>query len=79
MQISLNSTLMTRHICIQSNTSEWMVNQHRDSIASYIGHPQLLQQMAIVQGESIGRVRHQLMQKMMQPCGPPPGQQHKND
>lgn len=66
---------------------EWASNQHRDSIASHIGHHNILQYFAVaqasrgprqsailgvVQGDSIGRVRYQLLEKMLQPCGPPP-------
>ena len=26
----------------------------------------------LLQGEAVGRVRYQLLEKMLQPCGPPP-------
>uniref|UniRef100_A0A3P9DPS6 Splicing factor 3b, subunit 5 n=1 Tax=Maylandia zebra TaxID=106582 RepID=A0A3P9DPS6_9CICH len=39
---------------------EWLVNQHRDSYCSYMGHFDLK-----------ARVRFNLMEKMLQPCGPP--------
>lgn len=51
---------------------EWMVNIHRDSLASYIGHPSLLSYLAVAENESIARVRYNLTDKMLQPCGPPP-------
>eukprot|EP00040_Diaphanoeca_grandis_P004161 m.27327 g.27327 ORF g.27327 m.27327 type:complete len:87 (+) comp15728_c0_seq1:47-307(+) len=51
---------------------EWLVNQHRDTFASYIGHPNLLDYIAIVENESKERVRLNLIKKCLQPCGPPP-------
>ena len=91
--------------------SEWAVNQHRDSLALYVGFDPLAQYIAIAENEAIGRVKfnslqvrthahealslarsgpdfaelctalsnshcHTLrpcvIQKMIQPCGPPP-------
>jgi splicing factor 3B subunit 5 len=40
-----------------TNRFEWAVNIHRDSYASYIGHPPLLAYFAIAENESMGRVR----------------------
>ncbi|KAG7493004.1 hypothetical protein MATL_G00020730 [Megalops atlanticus] len=50
---------------------EWLVNQHRDSYCSYMGHFDLLNYFAIAENESKARVRFNLMEKMLQPCGPP--------
>ena len=50
---------------------EWMVNQHRDSICSYLGHYDMLNYFGIVENESKARVRYNLLEKMLQPCGPP--------
>lgn len=50
---------------------EWLVHQHRDTYASYIGHANLLSYIAIAENESIARTRFNLMEKMIQPCGPP--------
>merc|ERR1712212_1311300 len=50
---------------------EWMVNQHRDSTASYIGHNNLLDLFAIAENETKGRVKFNLLKKMLQPCGKP--------
>eukprot|EP00118_Oscarella_pearsei_P005241 m.23853 g.23853 ORF g.23853 m.23853 type:complete len:88 (+) comp28541_c0_seq2:1753-2016(+) len=57
-----------------SDTSryEWIVNHHRDSLASYIGHDNLLSHIAVAENETKARVRFNLLQKMLQPCGPPP-------
>ncbi|KAM4695049.1 splicing factor 3B subunit 5 [Discoglossus pictus] len=50
---------------------EWLVNQHRDSYSSYMGHFDLLNYFAVAENESKARVRFNLMEKMLQPCGPP--------
>jgi len=50
---------------------EWLVNQHRDSYSSYIGHHDLLNFFSITENESKARMKFQLMEKMLQPCGPP--------
>mmetsp|Transcript_51041 Transcript_51041/g.101559 ORF Transcript_51041/g.101559 Transcript_51041/m.101559 type:complete len:88 (-) Transcript_51041:266-529(-) len=51
---------------------EWGVNQHRDSLALYVGFDSLSQYIGIAENESIGRVKFNCLQKMIQPCGPPP-------
>lgn len=51
---------------------EWASNQHRDSIASHLGHSDIMTYFAVAQGDSIGRTRYALLEKMLQPCGPPP-------
>lgn len=32
----------------------------------------MLSYIAVGQGESIGRTKYQLIEKLLQPCGPPP-------
>jgi splicing factor 3B subunit 5 len=51
---------------------EWNLNQHRDTYASYLGHYDMLSYFAVAQNDSIGRVRYQMLEKMVQPCGLPP-------
>jgi len=51
---------------------EWAVNQHRDSYASYISHSALLDYFSIAQGQTRQRVRHQMIHKMIRPCGENP-------
>eukprot|EP00326_Haptolina_ericina_P004698 CAMPEP_0181223442 /NCGR_PEP_ID=MMETSP1096-20121128/30531_1 /TAXON_ID=156174 ORGANISM="Chrysochromulina ericina, Strain CCMP281" /NCGR_SAMPLE_ID=MMETSP1096 /ASSEMBLY_ACC=CAM_ASM_000453 /LENGTH=87 /DNA_ID=CAMNT_0023316329 /DNA_START=19 /DNA_END=282 /DNA_ORIENTATION=+ len=51
---------------------EWAVNQHRDSLALYVGYDPLSQYFAVAENESVGRVKFSSLQKMIQPCGPPP-------
>ena len=41
---------------------EWGSNQHRDTIASNIGHYDMLSFFAVAQNDSIGRVRYQLLE-----------------
>jgi splicing factor 3B subunit 5 len=41
---------------------EWTSNIHRDSYASYIGHPPLLEYMAIGMGEPKERVRAMMIE-----------------
>jgi splicing factor 3B subunit 5 len=50
--------------------SEFVTNMHRDTLASHIGHYDQLSFYAVAQNESIGRVRAQMIEKMVQPCGP---------
>ncbi|KAA8894260.1 splicing factor 3B subunit 5/RDS3 complex subunit 10 [Sphaerosporella brunnea] len=51
---------------------EWISNLHRDTYASYIGHPPLLEYMAIGTGEPMAKLRTKLIEKMIQPVGKPP-------
>ena len=41
---------------------EWAVNQHRDALASYIGHSDMLMYFSLAQNDSIGRVRYQMLE-----------------
>lgn len=51
---------------------EWLTNQHRDTLASFIGHYDLLNYLAIVENESKARLKFNYLKRMVQPCGPPP-------
>ena len=42
--------------------SEWLVNQHRDSFATYIGHHNLVEFFAIAENESKARVKFNFLQ-----------------
>ena len=42
--------------------SEWAVNQHRDSLALYVGFDSLAQFIAVAENESIGRVKFNSLQ-----------------
>ncbi len=57
---------------------EWATNQHRDSCASHIGHSDMMAYFAVAQNDSIGRIRYQLLEKMVLPCGLPPPKKDSN-
>ena len=60
--------------CGHPDTSKWefVTNVQRDSLASHVGHYSRLAYMAGVENESIARMRIKFLEKMVQPCGPPP-------
>jgi splicing factor 3B subunit 5 len=49
-----------------------MVNQQRDSYASYIGHRSLLYYMSIAENQPIQRTKYEFLERMARPCGTPP-------
>jgi splicing factor 3B subunit 5 len=51
---------------------EWTSNIQRDSYASFIGHPPMLQYISVGQGQCREKTRIQLLEKMIQPVGKPP-------
>ena len=51
---------------------EWAVNHHRDTMASHIGHHDFLSFAAVCENEATERARLTMLEKMVQPCGPPP-------
>ncbi|RPB04119.1 splicing factor 3B, subunit 5 [Choiromyces venosus 120613-1] len=51
---------------------EWVSNVHRDTYASYIGHPPLLEYMSVATGEPMAKMRTRFIEKMVQPVGKPP-------
>ncbi|KAJ3059776.1 Splicing factor 3B subunit 5 [Rhizoclosmatium sp. JEL0117] len=53
---------------------EWQTTQHRDTYSTCVGHGSLAAYIAVADNESIGRVRFNLLEKMVRPCGPPPQQ-----
>ena len=60
--------------CGHSDTTKWemMTNIQRDSLASHVGHYSRLAYMAGAQNESIAKTRIKYLERMVQPCGPPP-------
>ncbi|KAJ5076442.1 splicing factor 3b subunit 5 [Anaeramoeba ignava] len=62
--VGTGNTDMSKH--------DWLVNQHRDTYASYIGNPSMLYFISIVENEPIAKLKYNFLQKMVQPCGPPP-------
>ena len=45
----------------------WASNHMRDTIASNIGHSDMLAYISVAQSDSMGRVRYQLLEKMLIP------------
>lgn len=41
---------------------EWLSHQHRDTLASIVGHPSLLSYNAIAEGECRARIKHEICQ-----------------
>jgi splicing factor 3B subunit 5 len=39
---------------------EWLTSMHRDSIASYLGHNDMVTAMAVAKGCSVGRMKYEL-------------------
>ena len=67
--------LQSRHVGTghaDATRHEWAVNIHRDSYASYVGHHAMASYFAVANGESVGRTKYELTQKMLLPCGLPP-------
>ena len=63
MRSLLSSVIfIIQRYCIGAICSEWAVNMHRDSYASYLGHNGLLAYFGTVENESIGRVKFKFMQ-----------------
>merc|ERR1712193_175828 len=48
---------------------DWLLQIHRDSLVSYIGHHTLASYFALAQNDSIGRAKFRFMQNMIVPCG----------
>ena len=42
--------------------SEWLVNQHRDSYSTYIGHYSLMSYIAVAENKSVGRMRFEFLE-----------------
>jgi splicing factor 3B subunit 5 len=41
---------------------EWAVNQHRETLSSYVAHYDVLSYFAVMQNESTGRIRYQMLE-----------------
>ncbi|KAJ4002198.1 splicing factor 3B subunit 10-domain-containing protein [Lentinula boryana] len=68
----LSSSAIAEVLTVKTLRSEWLTHQHRDTLSSIVGHPTLTSFLAIADGVSIARVKYDMTQKMLQPCGPPP-------
>jgi len=72
-QIS-HEVLQSRHLGTghgETTRHEWATQQHRDTYATHVGHHDQLAFVAVAQNQSLGRVKADLLEKMLQPCGPP--------
>ena len=49
-------------------SSDWVVNQHRDSLASYIGHHNLTEFFAVAENESKARIKFNCLQVCVCVC-----------
>lgn len=58
---------------------EFITGVHRDSCASHIGHHSRLAYMAVADNESVAKTRFKMLEKMIQPCGPPPAKKGGED
>ncbi|KAI5310117.1 hypothetical protein KEM55_001529 [Ascosphaera atra] len=58
---------------------EWTSNIIRDSYASYIGHPPMLEYMSIGMGENKEKVRTMMIEKMVRGAGNPPAEVSSQD
>jgi len=58
---------------------EWAVNQHRDSLCSYISHEGLLDFFAIAYGQTRQRVRYNFIKKMIKPLPDQQTQQQSSE
>ena len=61
-----------------SSKFEWAVHQHRDTFSSLLGHQDLTNYLAIAENESKARVKFNMLEKMLQPCGPPPEKKYED-
>ena len=59
-----------------SDITRWELgtNIQRDTLASHIGHKSRLLYMSVALNTSCFRTRLDMLNKMLQPCGPPQGQ-----
>jgi splicing factor 3B subunit 5 len=52
---------------------EWLVHQHRDTLASLAGHADRTLHLTVAENVCFARMRHMLLEKLAgEPCGPAP-------
>ncbi|KAJ1986806.1 hypothetical protein GGI25_001003 [Coemansia spiralis] len=51
---------------------QWLAHQHRDTLAHYVADNSLATYISIAEGETVARTKFNMLQRMQQPCGPPP-------
>lgn len=52
----------------ETNKYDWMQAQHRDSLASYVGHNTLLAYMAVAENESMARLKLKFQEVFVVDC-----------
>ena len=52
--------------------SFYLFSMFRDTFSSLMGHYDLTNHLAIAENESKARIKFNMLEKMLQPCGPPP-------
>ncbi|KAJ1822474.1 Splicing factor 3B subunit 5, partial [Coemansia sp. RSA 2671] len=78
---SQTEQLHARHIGTgnaDTTKHQWLTNQHRDTLAHYVSDDSLATYISIAEGESAARTKFNMLQRMRQPCGPPPAQAAEN-
>jgi len=51
---------------------EWQTTIHRDTYASHASRYNRLALFSVIENESVARVKFNMLQSMIQPCGKPP-------
>ncbi|KAJ2232926.1 Splicing factor 3B subunit 5, partial [Coemansia sp. RSA 485] len=72
---SQTEQLFARHVGTGNADTKkhtWLTNQHRDTLSHIVSDYSLSTYVAIAEGESVERVRFNMLQRMGRPCGPPP-------
>ncbi|KAJ1813064.1 hypothetical protein LPJ56_005288 [Coemansia sp. RSA 2599] len=72
---SQTEQLFARHVGTgnaDTTRHTWMTNQHRDTLSHIVADNSLATYIAIAEGESVERIRLNMLQRMRSPCGPKP-------
>jgi splicing factor 3B subunit 5 len=56
----------------ETSKYEWMVNQHRDTYASLVGHHDAVAFHSIAENQSLARTRYGFLTRIVKPCGDAP-------
>lgn len=54
------------------NKFDWVQNHHRDTYASFYGHDNLANFIGVAKNQSIGRVKYELLTKIIKPINDNP-------
>jgi len=57
---------------IETTKWEFQTTIARDTLASNVGHYSRMQYISVAQNECIQKTRLRMIERMVQPCGPPP-------